>query len=130
MSATATTPKLTAAQARKLHDTEVAVLQLEAQVKLAKATRDELRERYRDRLQLSADPKEAEKGILTAIAGGVIVRVSPTVSADSFSLKRYTDLGHQVTAAMREAIAPGKPYDRWTVKAQAGPKKIGAVEPT
>lgn len=124
------TPKLTAATARKLHDAEVAVAQLKAQLELAEKSRDELRAKVRDRVPLAADPQDAAKGIREAIAGGVIVRIAPAVSGESFSLKRYVEAGHRITAAMRDAISSGRPYDRWTVKPAAGPKKIGAVEPT
>jgi hypothetical protein len=126
---TAAAPKLTAATARKLHDAEVAVAQLEAQLKLAREARDELRDRVRPRLAPAADAEDRAKGILEGRAGGVLVRVAPAVSGESFSLKRYVEAGHRITAAMRDAISPGRPYDRWTVKPAAGPKKLGAVEP-
>lgn len=126
----ATATKLEARQARVLHDADVAVKQLEAKLDDAKAKRAELFARYRDRVPLSDDATEAAKGIRTATIGGVIIRVAPSVSADSFSMKRYVDAGHAITAAMLEAIKPGRPYDRWTIKAAAGPKKLGAVEPT
>ncbi len=128
--ATATTPKLSAEQARKLHDADVVVKRLRAQLEDAQKNLGDLQERYRDRIPVSQDPDEAAKGIRVTLVAGVVVRVAPSVSADSFSLKRYTDLEHQITAAMREAIKPGKPYDRWTIKAAAGPKKLNAVEPT
>jgi hypothetical protein len=127
---TTAAPKLTAATARKLHDAEVAVAQLEAQLELAKAARAKVREKVLPRVPLSPLPEEAAKGIRETIAGGVIVRVAPAVSGESFSLKRYVEAGHRITAAMRSAIAPGRPYERWTVKPAAGPKKLGAVEPT
>jgi hypothetical protein len=56
----------------------------------------------------------------------VVVRVSPAVSGESFSLKRYADAGHRITAAMRSAIQPGRPYERWTVKRADGPPKLAA----
>jgi hypothetical protein len=126
----AAAPKLSADQARKLHDADVAVKRLRAQLEAAEKHLGELKDRYRDRIPLSDDLDEASKGIRVATVSGVTIRVAPAVSADSFSLKRYTDLGHAITAAMREAIKAGKPYDRWTIKATAGPKKLNAVEPT
>ncbi len=123
-------PKLSADQARKLHDADVTVKRLRAQLEDAERHLGELKDRYRDRIPVSDDPEEAAKEIRVATVAGVTIRVAPFVSADSFSLRRYTDLGHQITAAMREAIKAGKPYDRWTIKAAAGPKKLGAVEPT
>ncbi len=127
---TAIAPKLSADQARKLHDADVFVKRLRAQLEDAQKHLGELQDRYRDRIPVSEDLEEAAKGIRVAIVAGVIVRVAPAVSADSFSLRRYTDAGHAVTPEMREAIKPGKPYDRWTIKAAAGPKKLNAVEPT
>jgi hypothetical protein len=126
----ATAPKLSADQARKLHDADVAVKRLRAQLDAQEKHLRELQDRYRERIPVSDDADEAAKGIRITTVGGVVIRVAPAVSADSFSLKRYVDAGHQITAAMREAIRPGKPYDRWTIKAAAGPKKLGAVEPT
>lgn len=126
----ATAPKLTADQARRLHDADVMVKRLAAQLDDAKKHLGELEKRYIERIPVSEDLEEAAKGIRLAIAGGVSIRVAPMVSADSFSLKRYVDAGHQVTDEMRDAIKPGKPYDRWTIKPAAGPKKLGAVEPS
>jgi hypothetical protein len=128
MTATATA-KLTAAQARAIAEADVAVKQLEAQLEVAKATRDELRVKHLHRIPAAVDPDDAAKDIREAQAGGWIIRVSGEIQTESFSLKRYVDLGHKVTAAMREAIKPGKPYRVWTVKRAAGPYKPGSVEP-
>lgn len=131
MPATATTPALLSAdQARRLHDADVKVKQLRAQLEDAERKLGEVKDRYRDRIPLSDDINEAAKNIRVTTVAGVTIRVAPSVSADSFSLKRYVDAGHQITDEMREGITTGKPYDRWTIKAAAGPKKLGAVEPT
>lgn len=127
--ATAPKKKLSADQARRLHDAEVSVKQLEAQLEEARTRRTELRTAAIDRIPLSDDVDERAKGIRKAVIGGVRIRVSPAISGETFSLKAFKELGHEITAAMRDAISAGKPYDRWTVTPAAGPKKIGAVEP-
>lgn len=130
MSATATPPKLTAAQARAIADADVAVRKLEAQLEIARKTRSELQARHLDRIPVAIDPDDAAKDIREAEAGGWIIRVSGEIQTESFSLKRYVELGHKVTAAMSEAIKPGKPFRRWTIKRAEGPYKPGSVEPT
>lgn len=130
MTTAATASRLSAEQARRLHDADVKVKRLDAALLEAKKDLGKLKDRYIDRIPVSEDLEEAAKGIRVATVGGVSIRVAASVSADSFSLKRYVDAGHAITAAMREAIKPGTPYDRWTIKATAGPKKIGAVEPS
>lgn len=128
--ATATAPKLSADQARRLHDSDVAVKKLRAQLEAAVDHDRELRARYRDRVPLSEKPDEAANGVRVATVGGVAIRIYPQVSAETFSLKRFLEAGHAITAAMREAMSDGKPFDRWTLKPAAGPKKLNAVEPT
>jgi hypothetical protein len=127
---TADTPKLSAAQARKLERAEVKAAQLEAQLEEAKARRDTLRRRYKSRLQPSTEKRDRGKNVLQAIAGGILVRVSSFRGGDYFSLKDYREAGHEVTPAMRPFIRPGDPRERWTVKSLAGPKTSGAVEPS
>jgi hypothetical protein len=125
----ATAPrKLTASQARKLHDAYVAVKQLEAQLRVAKDTLGGLEDSYRERIPLSPEPLEAASGIRAIEAGGVTIRVTPFTTGERFSLKAYRELGHEVTEEMRAAITPGQPAEKWTIKAAKGPKKIGAVE--
>ncbi len=126
----ATTPKLTADQARKLHAAEVAAARLKLALEGAEQERDKLRERYRNRVPLSENHEERAKGVRTTVVAGVTVRIFPLVSAERFSLKDYTKSGHGITPEMREHISEGKPYDRWTVKAAAGPKHLDAVEPS
>lgn len=121
--------KLSADQARRLHSADVQLRRAKASLEDAGRHMADLQERYRDKIPLSDDVDEAAKGILTTEVAGVTVRVAPTVSADSFSMRRYTDAGHHVTDEMREAIKAGKEYDRWTIKATAGPKHLDAVEP-
>lgn len=126
---TVTAAKISAAQARALHDAEVAVLQLEAQLEIAKKTRLELRGRYIERVPLSDDVDERARGIRKVVAGGVKIRITPATSGESFSLKAFKEAGHAITREMRAAISAGKPYHRWTVTNAEGPRKIGAVEP-
>ncbi len=103
---------------------------LRQRARRGETARDELRGRYRNRVPLSDDIDERAKGVRKTVVGGVKIRLSPSISGESFSLKRYRELGHKITSAMVDAINAGKPYDRWTVTAAAGPKKIDAVEPT
>lgn len=123
------TPKLNAAQARQLHEAEVAVAKLKAQLEIAETTRDELRDRFIPRLSLATEAKEKLKGVLVGLAGGISVRATPCVGAEYFRLRDYRAAGHQVTPEMAEHISPGKPYLRWTVKTIDGPKHHDAVEP-
>lgn len=126
----ATVSKLSADQARKLHDADVAVKKLKAALQAADKHSRELRDRYRDRVPISSDPKEAADGIRATTVGGVAIRITPQTSGEHFSLTVYREAGHEITAEMQEAISPGKPFDRWTLKPAAGPKKLKAVEPT
>lgn len=128
--AVATAPKLSADQARKLHDADVAVKKLKTALEAADKHNRELHDRYRGRVPLSEKPEEAADGIREAMVGGVAIRICPARSGESFSLKTYREAGHPITPEMREAISPGVPFDRWTVKPAAGPKKLKAVEPT
>lgn len=121
---------LSAEQARKLHDADVAVKKLKARLEDAETHSRGLRARYRDRVPLSENPEEAANGIRVAMVGGVSIRITPQESGERFSLSVYREAGHDITPAMREAITPGKPFDRWTLKPAAGPKKLKAVEPT
>ncbi len=63
------------------------------------------------------------------MVGGVSIRITPQESGERFSLTAYREAGHEVTPEMQDAISPGKPFDRWTLKPAAGPKKLKAVEP-
>lgn len=127
---TATAGKLSADQARKLHDADVAVKKLKAALEEADKHSRELRDRYRDRVPISSDPKEAADGIRAATVGGVAIRITPQTSGERFSLTVYREAGHDITPEMQDAITAGKPFDRWTLKPAAGPKKLQAVEPT
>jgi hypothetical protein len=122
--------KLSAEQARKLHDADVKVKKLRAQLEDADKESRALRARYRERVPLSDKPEEAADGIRVATVGGVSIRITPQESGERFSLTVYREAGHEVTPEMQEAITPGKPFDRWTLKPAAGPKKLKAVEPT
>ncbi len=129
MSTATATKKLSAAQARQLHDADVEVAKLKAALEIAEETVKQLRARYKPRLVPSEDPKDAGKGVLVGSAGGITIRVSPSVSGDFFKLRDYKLAGHPVTPAMAEHISAGRPYDRWTTKLVDGPKRHDAVEP-
>lgn len=107
---------LRAEQARQLHAAEHDVTRKTTALEESTSKRDELRARYRHLIPASADTDEAAKGICEVEAGGVSVRVAPTSSGERFSLGKYRELGGRITASMRRAMSPGKPYDRWTVK--------------
>lgn len=122
--------KLTAEQARLIAGAENRVEKLSAQLEVAKEERDELRDRYAARInQPSTDPDDADKDVKVARAGGWEIRVTTFTGGESFSLKKYRELGHKITAAMRDAISPGREQKRWTVKRLEGPYKPGSVEP-
>jgi hypothetical protein len=123
MSTATATKRLTAQQARQLHDADVEVAKLKAALDIAESTVKELRARYKPRLVPSEDPKDAGKGVLVASAGGITIRVSPSISGDFFKLRDYKLAGHKVTPEMAEHISPGRPYDRWTTKLLEGPKR-------
>lgn len=120
-------PKLTADQARKLHDAEVAHDQLKAQLDIAKKTRDELRGKYRPRLELAKDAAAALKGTLQAISGGIAVQATPSAGGETFSLKDYRTAGHKVTPEMQPFIKAGGTRWTWTVRSIAGPKRHDAA---
>lgn len=127
---TATAPKkLSAQQARQLHDADVEVGKLKAALEIAERTREDLRDRYKSRLVPSEDPKDAGKGVLVGSAGGITVRVTPAVSGEFFRFRDYKLAGNPVTPEMAEHVSPGRPYDRWTTKLLEGPKRHDAVEP-
>jgi hypothetical protein len=126
---TTATTKLSADQARKLHAADVDVARLRAQLEKAENHQRELRARYRDRVPLSEDLEELNRGVRTCEVGGVTVRVTPMVSAERFSLTGYKAAGHGITPEMREHISDGKPYDRWTIKDSRGPAHLDRVEP-
>lgn len=128
MSAT-TAPQLNAPQARALHRAEVEVTRLKTQLAEAEKVRDELRERYRELVPLSADVDERVKGIRAAVVGNVTVRIHPMVSGERFSWRDYKLAGHPVTDEMRAHIHDGKPWDKWTVKDARGPAHLTRVEP-
>jgi len=108
---------ITAKQAEQLLNADTRVRQLRAELEQAEGELAKARERYHARIPLSRDKDERKRKIRTASIGGVTVRVTPTRTGDKLSLKRYCDAGHEITPEMREAITPGRPYDRWTVKA-------------
>ncbi|HEX6025944.1 MAG TPA: hypothetical protein VFZ00_28390 [Solirubrobacter sp.] len=118
--------KLTTSQARALHDAEVAVKNIKAALEAAEAKRETLRVRYLELIPLSDDPEERAKGVRAITVGAFKIRVTPQVSGDFFRLSKYLAAGHKLTAQMREHVAPGRPFDRWTVNGPA--KRSDAVE--
>lgn len=122
-----TQPKLTAAQARKIHDADVRWQKAKLEAEEAETALKALRKRYRDRIPLSEKAEDAAKGVREIVRAGIHIRVTPSVSGESFSLSKYREKGHKVTKAMREAIGGKTPYDRWTVNGP--PKTHDAVEP-
>lgn len=109
-------PKLTADQARRLHEADQAAARARVELERANKKLTELRDRYRPRVPLSTDKAEREKGVRVTAVAGISVRVTPASSGERFSLSKYKEAGHEITAEMRDAITSGKPYDRWTVK--------------
>lgn len=108
--------KLSPKQARRL-------LALDAEVKSRRAALEESerqlakhRDRACSRVPLSTDSDERKRKIRVAVIGGVSIRITPTTTGETFSLTTYQEAGHEVTKEMKEAITPGRPYDRWTVK--------------
>lgn len=106
--ATAAPKKLTPKQARELADAEGKVAELAAKLDDAKAARDVIRDKLRERI--------APRQSLTV--GGVTVKVTP-YSYDQFSLKSYVENGQKVTAAMRPFISTTD-GEKWTVKRSDG----------
>ena len=129
MTATASKPKLTAEQARKLAEAEIALAQARAVLEQREKAAKELRDRYRGRLAPSDDPKDAGKDVLVGEAGGWQIRVTSFMGGDYFSLKDYLAAGNKITAAMRAFVTRGQRRERWTVKRTKGPYKPGSVEP-
>lgn len=97
-------PTLKPADARKLADAEEAHEQIAAKLALARKHRDEQRAKVRP-----AAPDGEE-----VTAGGVYVKRSVS-HPESFSLAKYKDAGHKVTAAMRKFVSKGD-REAWTVK--------------
>jgi hypothetical protein len=122
--------KLSATQAVLWATAEVAVLQAKAAWEAAKAEAEKLRARYEDRLEPSADPKDAGKDVKVGVAGGWQIRFTRFTGGERFSIKEYRAAGHKVTPEMRPFISAGDPQVRVTVKRVKGPTKPGAVEPS
>ena len=97
---------LRASQARAIARAEAAVARAQRELERAKATRAEVRARYRGRLTLG-EPVEA---------GGFRIKVSEKLSGQSFRLKAFLEK-HRLTAAMRPFVGEPTPYDDWQVKA-------------
>lgn len=103
--------ELTGDMARSLLAAEKACAVAELAAAAARERRDDLRKRYRPRLPSNVQVRVA----------GVLIKVSPTFSAETFRLKGYREAGHTVTKEMRAFIGGRTPYDVWTVK--EGPPK-------
>lgn len=124
--------KLTAAQAREYALADTKVGKLKAALEQAEKRRTELRERYLPRIPLSADVKEAERGVRLVEVGGLRIRVTPVKGSDEprgLRIGDYLAAGHKITAVMRKFVWWAGDYDRWTVKDLKGPKRVDAVEP-
>jgi hypothetical protein len=128
MTATAQPPALSAAQARKLVLAEVKAAKLRAELETAEAERDELRQRYKPRLQPSTETKDAGKNVLQAVAGKLLIRCTSFMSGEYFGLKDYREAGHPVTPEM-EAFIQRYPRERWSWRDLRGPRRPDAVEP-
>jgi hypothetical protein len=113
----AKTPALSKKAAERLLEAEQAVQRQKAELEEAEQAREKLRDEYRDRVPLSDDAAERKKGVRIVDVNGIKVRITPSNSGETFSLKRYREAGHKITKAMRDAIGAGKDFDRWTVKA-------------
>jgi hypothetical protein len=111
---------ITADQAKDLLEAEASVQTLKAELEAAEEKRQELRKELRSRVPLSRDKDEKGKRIRSVAIGGIKVRITPSMSGERFSLKRYREAGHKITKEMRQAITSGRPYDRWTVKKASG----------
>lgn len=111
---------ITASQAKQLLRADDEVRKRRAQLEEAERDREEVRKRLRPRVPLSSKKEEKAKRVRAVTIAGISIRISPAESGSRFSLSRYREAGHQVTEEMKDAITPGKPYDRWTVKAPAG----------
>lgn len=108
---------ITATQAEQLLEAEAAVRRYRAELDDAERRLAEVRKGLRTRVPLSTKQDEKKKKIRAAVIGGVSIRVTPSRTGPRFSLRRYKEAGHEVTPEMKEAITPGRDYDRWTVKA-------------
>lgn len=108
--------KLSPKQARRLHELDADVKRRRAALEEAERQLADQRDRVRSRVPLSSDKDERKRKIRSAVVGGIGIRITPTTSGDSFSLRTYRDAGHEITPEMKEAITPGKRHDRWTVK--------------
>jgi hypothetical protein len=120
---------LTARDARAIAEAENRVAKLTAQLEQATEERARVRARVLALLPPAADADARERGVRQAIAGGYRVRVSPVDGWETFSLKRYRELGHQLTDEMRAAMNRSRGFNRWTVKPVKGPARPGSVEP-
>lgn len=127
---TSTTKPLTSSQARALVTATVVVGKAKARLEKAKKALAELRARYKPLIPTSTEPDDEGKDVRQIEVGRWRVRVSTWTAADAFSLKGYREAGHEITAAMREHITPGRTNETWTVTDLEGPTKPGAVEPT
>lgn len=125
---TATRKKLSAAQALAWATAEVTLQQLKATVAEAASKCTELRARYEERLEPSAEPHDAGKDVKVGVAGGWQIRLTRFTGGERFSLSEYRKAGGKITKAMAPHVSPGSPQVRVTVKRIAGPTKPGAVE--
>lgn len=107
---------ISATQARELVKLDKEVAKHARALDRAQERQRELRDELKRGVPISRKPEERKKRIRACVVDGIYVRICPSRTGDRFSLKIYTEAGHEITPAMQEAITPGKSYDRWTVK--------------
>jgi hypothetical protein len=118
-------------QAKALVLAEVKVAQLRPSSRRAEAERDELRKRYKPRLQPSTEKKDAGKDVLQAIGRRLLIRCTSFLSGEYFSLKDYRLAGHPITAGDGGVhIQPATRASAGAGSDLRGPRRPDAVEPT
>lgn len=114
----ATKTKLSAKRAQALLDAEQTVRRRRAELEAAEEDLDVQRRKCRPQLPASTHRDDKGKRVRALTIGGVSIRVTPAMTGERFSLKRYKEAGHKITPEMKkDGISPGHAYDRWTVKA-------------
>lgn len=96
---------LTAAQAKKLAQAESAYTAAKDAFEAAKAEREAMRERYRDRVPLGEVLR----------VGGLRIKRRVQTSGPSFRLAAYL-ADHKLTQAMRPYVNKGTDFEVWDVR--------------
>lgn len=110
------THSLSRQQAEALLAAEQRVERAKSQLKLAEGDRQKLRERYRERLPLGEEIEVA----------GIRVKFSIAKTGAQFSIAKYREAGHELTAAMREFYSQPGTREAWLVQSGDERKAIGA----